>query len=120
VHTGNNAIRIKPRSSVAPEPSDIIIVEHWGQSGFANTDLDFRLKQRKIFKVIVNGLIANTCIESTSRFAMEFAYLSRDVSQRCYRDLNREMMHTAQDLKGPSFAHKILKTAELLAALPRE
>ena len=58
----------------APQEDDIIIKEHWGQSGFANTDLDFRLKQQGIVKVIVIGLLANTCIESTSRFAMELGY----------------------------------------------
>ncbi len=30
----------------APQPGDVVVAEHWGQSGFANTDLDFRLKQR--------------------------------------------------------------------------
>jgi len=58
----------------APQEGDVIIKEHWGQSGFANTDLDFRLKQQGIVKVIVIGLLANTCIESTSRFAMELGY----------------------------------------------
>lgn len=28
----------------APQPGDIVIKEHWAQSGFANTDLDCRLK----------------------------------------------------------------------------
>ncbi|WAG80985.1 DUF1302 family protein [Metapseudomonas furukawaii] len=39
----------------APKPGDIVVQEHWAQSGFANTDLDFRLKQRGISKVIVVG-----------------------------------------------------------------
>jgi nicotinamidase-related amidase len=45
-----------------------------GQSGFANTDLDFRLKQQGIIKMIVIGLLTNTCVESISRFAMELGY----------------------------------------------
>ncbi|BDM22105.1 hypothetical protein KMS_R18630 [Pseudomonas sp. LRP2-20] len=57
-----------------PQEGDIIIQAHWGQSGFANTDLDFQLKQRGITHVIVVGLLANTCIESTARFAMELGY----------------------------------------------
>src|SRR4051794_3362599 len=28
-----------------PQTSDIVVHEHWGSSGFANTDLDFQLKQ---------------------------------------------------------------------------
>ncbi len=35
----------------APQQGDIIFKEHWGQSGFANTDIDFRLKQQGISKV---------------------------------------------------------------------
>jgi nicotinamidase-related amidase len=98
----------------APQPSDIIIKEHWGQSGFANTDLDFRLKQQGIIKVIVIGLLANTCIESTSRFAMELGYhvtLVKDATAA----FSQDMMHAAHELNGPSFAHAILTTAELVA-----
>ena len=58
----------------APKPGDLVAHEHWGQSGFANTDLDFLLKQKGITHVIVVGLLANTCIESTARFAMELGY----------------------------------------------
>ena len=46
-----------------PKQGDVIIKEHWGQSGFANTDLDFQLKQHGITHVVVIGLLANTCIE---------------------------------------------------------
>jgi nicotinamidase-related amidase len=100
-----------------PHEGDIIIHEHWGQSGFANTDLDFQLKQQGITHVIVIGLLANTCIESTSRFAMELGYhvtLVRDATAA----FSREMMRAAHELNGPTFAHEILTTAELIAALP--
>jgi nicotinamidase-related amidase len=100
-----------------PQDGDIIIQEHWGQSGFANTDLDFQLKQQGITHVIVVGLLANTCIESTSRFAMELGYhvtLVRDATAA----FTREMMRAAHELNGPTFAHEILTTAELIAALP--
>jgi nicotinamidase-related amidase len=100
-----------------PQPGDIVIKEHWGSSGFANTDLDLRLKQRGIIKVIVIGLLANTCIESTSRFAMELGYhvtLVKDATAA----FSEEMMYAAHDLNGPTFAHEILTTAELLAELP--
>src|SRR5580693_6463725 len=100
-----------------PQEGDIVIHEHWGQSGFANTDLDFQLKQQGITHVIVVGLLANTCIESTSRFAMELGYhvtLVRDATAA----FTKEMMRAAHDLNGPTFAHEILTTAELIAALP--
>ncbi|WP_321916159.1 isochorismatase family cysteine hydrolase [Paraburkholderia sp. J11-2] len=100
-----------------PQEGDIIVHEHWGQSGFANTDLDFQLKQQGITHVIVVGLLANTCIESTSRFAMELGYhvtLVRDATAA----FTKEMMRAAHDLNGPTFAHAILTTAQMVAALP--
>lgn len=99
-----------------PQEGDIIVQEHWGQSGFANTDLDFQLKQRGITHVIVVGLLANTCIESTARFAMELGYhvtLVRDATAA----FSKEMMHAAHDLNGPTFAHSIVDTHGLVQAL---
>lgn len=99
-----------------PQPSDIVIQEHWGSSGFANTDLDFRLRQLGIRNVIVIGLLANTCIETTARFATELGYhvtLVKDATAA----FSEEMMYAAHDLNGPTFAHEILTTAELVAAL---
>ena len=99
-----------------PKQGDVIIKEHWGQSGFANTDLDFQLKQHGITHVVVIGLLANTCIESTSRFAMELGYhvtLVRDATAA----FSREMMHAAHELNGPTFAHAIVTTNELVNAL---
>ncbi|MBP2449388.1 isochorismatase family cysteine hydrolase [Rhizobium leguminosarum] len=102
----------------APKPGDIVAKEHWGQSGFANTDLDFRLKQKGITHVIVVGLLANTCIDTTARFAMELGYhvtLVRDATAA----FSHELMHAAHDLSAPTFAHAILTTAEVIAALPK-
>jgi nicotinamidase-related amidase len=99
-----------------PQPGDIVVKEHWAQSGFANTDLDFQLKQHGVTHVIAVGLLANTCIESTSRFAMELGYhvtLVRDATAA----FSHERMDAAHDLNGPTFAHAILTTPELLAAL---
>jgi nicotinamidase-related amidase len=100
----------------APKPGDIVVKEHWGQSGFANTDLDFRLKQKRITHVIVVGLLANTCIESTARFAMELGYHVTLVTDATAA-FSYEMMHSAHKLNGPTYAHAILTTAELISAL---
>jgi nicotinamidase-related amidase len=99
-----------------PMDGDVVIQEHWAQSGFANTDLDMRLKQHGITHVIVIGLLANTCIESTSRFAMELGYhvtLVRDATAA----FKPEMMHAAHELNGPTFAHSITTTDALLKTL---
>lgn len=100
----------------APQPGDILVKEHWGSSGFANTDLDFLLKQRRISHVILIGLIANTCIESTGRFASELGYhvtLVLDATAA----FSPAHMHAAHELNAPTFAHQVLTTAQLLAAL---
>ena len=99
-----------------PKSGDIVASEHWGQSGFANTDLDMKLKQRGITHVIVVGLLANTCIESTARYAMELGYhvtLVRDATAA----FSHEHMHAAHELNGPTFAHAILTTGEVIDAL---
>jgi ureidoacrylate peracid hydrolase len=102
-----------------PKPGEIVATEHWCSSGFANTDLDFLLKQRGIVKVIVIGLLANTCIESTRRFAMELGYHVTLVTDATAA-FTEEMIRAAHELNGPTFAHAILTTAELVAALPHE
>ena len=62
------------RSEFKPQPGDIVALEHWCSSGFANTDLDVLLKAHGIHKLIVIGLIEHTCVEATVRFAAELGY----------------------------------------------
>jgi nicotinamidase-related amidase len=98
-----------------PQEGDTIIKEHWGQSGFANTDLDQQLKQHGIEKIIVIGMLANTCIESTGRFGMELGYHVTLVKDATAAE-SWEAMHAAE-LNAPTFAHAVLTTQKLLAAL---
>jgi len=101
---------------LAPQPGDVVIQPHWGQNGFANTDLDFHLKQRRIEKIIVVGMAANTCIEATARGGAELGYhvtLVRDATAA----FSPEAMQAAHDLNGPTFAHAILTTDEVIGAL---
>lgn len=98
-----------------PQPGEVVAHEHWAQSGFASTDLDVQLRQRGVTHVIVIGLLANTCIESTGRFAMELGYhvtLVRDATAA----FGPELMHAAHELNGPTYAHAILSTIELVTA----
>jgi len=100
----------------APRPGDVVAKEHFGASGFANTDLDLLLKQHRIVDVIVVGLLANTCIEGTARFATELGYrvtLVKDATAA----FSADRMHAAHELNGPTFAHAIVTTSELLASL---
>jgi nicotinamidase-related amidase len=102
----------------ALRPGDIVALEHWGSSGFANTDLDFQLKQHRVTHVVIVGLLANTCIEGTGRYAMELGYhvtLVKDATAA----LQPEVMRAAHELNGPTYAHSIVSTAELVKALPK-
>jgi nicotinamidase-related amidase len=99
-----------------PQEGDVIIKEHWAQSGFANTDLDLQLKQHGIQKIILVGMIANSCIESTGRFGMELGYhvtLVKDATAA----FSAEGMKAAET-NAPMFAHAILTTNELIVQLP--
>jgi len=100
-----------------PKAGDVIVKEHWAQSGFANTDLDEQLKQHGIQKIILVGMVANTCIESTARYGMELGYhvtLVRDATAA----FSAEALHIAHEVNAPMFAHSVLTTAELIQLLP--
>jgi nicotinamidase-related amidase len=100
-----------------PHPDDVVVLEHWAQSGFAHTDLDAQLTQRGIEKIILVGLVANTCVESTARFGMELGYHVTLITDATAA-FEREGMHAAPEVNGPRFAHAMLTTEELLARLP--
>ena len=100
-----------------PREGDVVVLEHWAQSGFANTDLDAQLTQRGIEQIILVGMVANTCIEGAARWGMELGYhvtLVRDATAA----FDQEGMHAAHEVDGPRFAHAILTTEELLVRLP--
>ncbi len=100
----------------APEPGDIVVREHWSGSSFANTDLDVQLRQHGITHVILIGLIANTCVETSGRYASELGYhvtLVRDATA----SFSPEAMTAAHEINGPTYAHAILTTAELVEKL---
>lgn len=99
-----------------PRQGEVIVKEHWAQSGFANTDLDHQLKMHGVEKIILIGMLANTCIESTGRFGMELGYhvtLVRDATAA----FSQEAMHAAHAINGPTYAHEIVTTRELLSTL---
>jgi len=101
-----------------PQTGDVVVHEHWAQSGFANTDLDAQLKLHGIRRIILVGMVANTCVESTARFGMELGYhvtLVKDATAA----FSPDGMRCAHEVNGPTYAHAILATDELLALLPR-
>jgi len=104
------------RREFAPQPGDIVALEHWCSSGFANTDLDVQLKTHGIHKLIVIGLIAHTCVEATVRFAAELGYevtMVRDATA----SYSEEAMHAALDINIPNYARAMVTTNHVVDAL---
>lgn len=100
------------RSEFEPQPGDIVALEHWCSSGFANTDLDLQLKRHGIHQIIVTGLIAHTCVEATVRFAVELGYevlMVKDATA----DYSDEEMHAALDINIPNYASAIVTANEI-------
>jgi len=98
-----------------PGANDIVVMEHWGSSGFANTDLDMRLKQLGIRRLVLIGMMANTCIEATGRHASEIGYDVTLVTDATAA-FSQEAMHASHEINGPTYANAILTTQQLLAA----
>ena len=104
------------RSEFTPQPGDIVALEHWCSSGFANTDLDLQLKKHGIHQLIVIGLIAHTCVEATVRYAAELGYdvtMVKDATAS-YSDAE---MHAALDINIPNYASAIVTTNEVVDAI---
>jgi ureidoacrylate peracid hydrolase len=104
------------RSEFAPQPGDIVALEHWCSSGFANTDLDLQLKKHGIHQLIVIGLRANTCVEATVRFAAELGY-QVTVVKDATASYSDEEMHAALDINIPNYASAIVTANEVVDSI---
>ena len=104
------------RSEFAPQPGDIVALEHWCSSGFANTDLDVQLKQHGMHQLIVIGLIAHTCVEATVRYAAELGYEVTMVKDAT-ASYSEEAMHAALAINIPNYARAMVTTNEVVDAL---
>jgi ureidoacrylate peracid hydrolase len=99
-----------------PRKGEIVAMEHWCSSGFANTDLDLQLKKHDIRSLIVIGLIAHTCVEATVRFAAELGY-DVTVVKDATASYSHEHMHAALDINIPNYASAVVSADEIVASL---
>ena len=104
------------RSEFAPQPGDIVALEHWCSSGFANTDLDLQLKKHGIHQLIVMGLIAHTCVEATVRYAAELGYEVTMVKDATASYSDKEM-RAALEINIPNYASAIVTTVEIVDSI---
>ena len=104
------------RPGLEPRPGDVVAHEHWGSSGFANTDLDLQLEKHGVHKLIVVGLIAHTCVEATVRYAAELGYevtLVKDATA----DYSDREMRAALEVNIPNYASAIVTADEIVASI---
>jgi nicotinamidase-related amidase len=92
---------------------DVVVSKHWSSSSFQNTDLDYQLRQRDIQNVVIIGMTANACVESTARYAYDIGYHTTIIADATAA-FTREQ-HEAAVLCWPLFAQQVLKAAEWVA-----
>ncbi len=104
------------RSEFEPRPGEIVAQEHWGSSGFANTDLDMQLKKHGVHQLIVIGLLAHTCLDSTVRYAMELGY-EATVIKDATASYSDDHMHAALQIALPNYANAIVSTTDIVESI---
>jgi nicotinamidase-related amidase len=104
------------REGFEPQGGDVVALEHWCSSGFANTDLDQQLKVHGIHRLIVIGLLANTCLEATVRFGAELGY-DITVVKDATAASSAEEMHAALEVNLPNYANAMVSTSEVVDTL---
>lgn len=104
--------------NLAPRPEDVIATPHKISSGFAGTDLDRQLRQHGVQRVVLAGMLANTCVESTGRYALELGYhvtfLKDAVAARSW-----EAQRAAIEVNYPFYGHAVLMVDEFLGRIDR-
>lgn len=98
------------------QPGDLIAQNHWTASGFANTDLDFLLRMHGIDRIVLAGMRANTCIDSTARYGVELGYhvtLIKDAIAAFHWDEINATVVT----NFPNYGHALLSTEEFINIL---
>jgi nicotinamidase-related amidase len=103
-------------SDLLSQSGDYIAQNHWTASGFANTNLDFLLKQHNIDHVVITGMRANTCIDTTARYAVELGYHTTLIKD-AIAAFNWEEIKVTVEINFPSYGHALLSTQEFISAL---
>jgi len=98
---------------IQPQIGDLIAQNHWTGSGFANTDLDFLLRMNGIDHIIIAGMRANTCIDSTARYGVELGYHVTLIKDGIGA-FNWEEIRVTVETTFPHYGHAMLSTEEFI------
>ena len=75
--------------------------------------MDFLLKQNGLDHVVLAGMRANTCIESTARYAVELGYHTTMLTD-AVGAFNMREMEAAVEIDYPVISHNVLSTDEFI------
>ncbi|MCV3765141.1 cysteine hydrolase family protein [Rhizobium sp. TRM95796] len=100
----------------SPQEGDAVAQQHWVSSGFQNTDLDLLLRQSGVEKVIIIGMRANTCVDTTMRYAAELGYHVTLVKD-AIAAFSMDEVRVTVEINAPSYASEILSSAEVIARI---
>ncbi|KAL6859562.1 Isochorismatase-like protein [Trichoderma novae-zelandiae] len=95
---------------------DAIVSRHWNSSSFANTDLDYHLRQRDITHVVLAGMVANTCLEATARYAVELGYHVTIISNAT-AGFSIQLKEVAEKIIWPTIVNEVLEVDSWAAKL---
>jgi nicotinamidase-related amidase len=98
-----------------PKNKDTVISKHWSSSSFQNTDLDYQLRQRDIENVVLVGMTANACVESTARYAYDIGYHTTIITDATAAFTQEQ--HEAAVTCWPLFAQEVLTADQWIAKL---
>jgi nicotinamidase-related amidase len=80
---------------------------------FPMTNLDFLLKQHNINHVVIAGMRANTCIDTTSRYAVELGYHTTLIKDGIAA-FNWDEIKATVEVNFPSYGHTLLSAEEFV------
>jgi nicotinamidase-related amidase len=95
------------------QEGDLLAQNHWTASGFANTDLYFLLRKHDIEQIVLAGMRANTCIDSTARFGVELGYHVTLIKDGIGA-FNWEEIKATVETNFPNYGHVLLSTDEFI------
>lgn len=94
---------------------DAVMSKHWSSSSFQSTDVDYQLRQRDVQNVVIVGMTANACVESTARFAYDLGYHTTIITDATAAFTHEQ--HEAAVLCWPLFAQEVMSADEWIGKL---
>jgi nicotinamidase-related amidase len=94
-----------------PRRGEVVVSAHDVSSAFGGTDLDLQLRSLDVDEIVVCGLLANTCIESTVRQGVDLGYRVTVLADAVAAWTRADHM-AAVDGSLRQVAHTLMRTSE--------